>query len=472
MSRPFSSAEEVFTYLESFTNLEKTQNYTTRTYRLDRMDRLTSFFGRPQDISPDGEGYRILHLAGSKGKGSTAAYLAEALTRKGYKTGLYTSPHVTCYQERISLAGNLLDDDIFIREGERIRRFIETLNPDSLPGGGDPTTFELLTLLAFLVFRGLGCQWVVLETGLGGRLDATNVVNPEAVFITSIEREHTEFLGNTLAAIAGEKGGIIKPGRPVFCGILKEEPWEVIRTMADQRGAPFYDLDCEAPRRLFTTTPRGEQVHITWKDGSESRWLLKMPGPHQGQNATLAALGLRTLFTGDEAFSDQELALSFAATSLPGRMEGLVIDRISWFLDGAHTPQSLGLTVQTFTALNGPGGIMIFGTAQGKPVPDLVRDNLPFFSTVIISRAGTFKPEDPEKVFAQVGETVRELMHHPEPDQSWQIPVLELVPDPEEACRRAVELSAGVLPVLVTGSFYMVAAVRRCLLTEEGVSCS
>jgi dihydrofolate synthase/folylpolyglutamate synthase len=471
MSHPFSDAGEVFAYLESFTNLEKTQNYTTRTYRLDRMDHLTSRFGRPQDISSDGEGYRILHLAGSKGKGSTAAYLAGALTRKGYKTGLYTSPHVTCYKERISLAGNLIEDEVFIREGEKIRRFIETMDSDTLPGGGDPTTFELLTLLAFLVFRSLGCQWVVLETGLGGRLDATNVVNPVGVFITSIELEHTEFLGNTLAAIAGEKGGIIKPGRPVFCGILKEEPWEVIRSMAAERCAPLYDLDIEAPRRLFSTTALGEQVQITWKDGSESQWLLKMPGPHQGQNATLAALGLRTLFTGDQAFSDEELALSFSATSLPGRMESLARDGISWFLDGAHTPQSMGLTVQTFTALNGPGGILIFGTALGKSVPDLVRENLPFFSTVIISRAGTFKPEDPEKVFAQVQETVQGLVHHPEPDQSWQIPALELIPDSEEAYRRAVELSGGALPVLTTGSFYMVAAIRRCLLDSEEVPC-
>ena len=368
MSRPFSDAEEVFAYLESFTNLEKTQNYTTRTYRLDRMDRLTSHFGRPQDISPGGEGFRILHLAGSKGKGSTAAYLAGALTRKGFKTGLYTSPHVTCYKERISLAGNLIEDRIFIQEGEKIRRFIETMEPDSLPGGGDPTTFELLTLLAFLVFRRLECRWVVLETGLGGRLDATNVVNPAGVFITSIELEHTEFLGNTLSAIAGEKGGIIKPGCPVFCGILKEEPWEVIRRMAAERGAPLYDLDREAPRRLFSTTPLGEQVHITWKDSTESRWILKMPGPHQGQNATLAALGLKTLFTGDDAFSETELAESFAETSLPGRMESLFKEETSWFLDGAHTTQSMGLTVQTFTALNGPGGILIFGTAKGKSI--------------------------------------------------------------------------------------------------------
>jgi folylpolyglutamate synthase/dihydropteroate synthase len=196
-----------------------------------------------------------------------------------------------------------------------------------------------------------------------------------------------------------------------------------------------------------------------------------MPGPHQGQNATLAALGLRTLFTGDQAFSDEELALSFSATSLPGRMESLARDGISWFLDGAHTPQSMGLTVQTFTALNGPGGILIFGTALGKSVPDLVRENLPFFSTVIISRAGTFKPEDPKKVFAQVQETVQGLVHHPEPDQSWQIPALELIPDPEEAYRRAVELSGGALPVLTTGSFYMVAAIRRCLLDSEEVPC-
>ena len=454
MNRAFSSPQEGFAYLESFANLEKTQNFTVRTYRLDRMEVLTGLFGRPQDSC------RVLHLAGSKGKGSTATFLARALADRGYPTGLYTSPHVTGYKERITLAGREIADGVFIEEMEGLRTAVEALGSNDLPAGGNPTTFELLTLLAFLIFRRLKCPWAVIETGLGGRLDATNVVSPEGVFITSIEREHTEYLGDTLEEIAGEKAGIIKAGVPVFCGDLKPEAREVIRHRAAELGCSFHLLPEEAPERRFTTTPEGEEVELRWKDGRQSRWTLKMPGHHQGENAALAALGLRTLFASQGGFPEEGLYKSFAAAALPARMESFYLDESPWVIDGAHTPLSMEPTVAAFTKLHGSGGLLLFGTVKGKPVKPLIRRALPHFRHIIVSRAGDFKPEKAERVY----QTVKGVLA----EETWPTgegpPTMELSPEPEEAFRRARKWSRGGRPILVAGSFHLATAVRRCLI--------
>ena len=188
----FRNSQEGFLWMESFTNFEKTPDLTKRGYRLDRMKLLLSCFDDPHNYC------NVIHIAGSKGKGSTAAFTASILKEAQLTTGVYSSPHISDYRERITVSGKFADEHIYLKNMDRIKKLIEGEKYLSLPGGSEPTTFELLTLLAFLVFRDCHCNWVVLETGLGGRLDATNLVAPKAVIITPIELEHTDLLGSTI----------------------------------------------------------------------------------------------------------------------------------------------------------------------------------------------------------------------------------------------------------------------------------
>ncbi len=207
MRGAFETPQEVFSWVESFTNLERGNlPFDKRTYRLDRMRRLLAMFD-----DPDAE-LAAIHVAGTKGKGSTAALIASVLHAAGHRTGLYMSPHVNSPFERLTLAGEAPRAGLLVRLGGEVKTALDALPAEGMPGYFAPTTFELYTLLAFLYFRDAGCEYAVIEVGIGGRLDATNVIIPRASVITPLDLEHTDVLGDTLEKIAEEKAGIIKPG--------------------------------------------------------------------------------------------------------------------------------------------------------------------------------------------------------------------------------------------------------------------
>ena len=224
---------DAFAWIESFTNLERgAVPFDSATYHLERMRRLLAMFDNPEQGCP------LIHVAGTKGKGSTSALLASALRASGRRTGLYTSPHVSSPFERIVLAGEADQPQAVVRIARAMRDAVEAV-PEEGPGGFPPTTFELYTLLAFLYFREAGCDIAVIETGIGGRLDATNVITPEASVITPLDLEHTDVLGATIGQIAAEKAGIIKPGVPAFIGLQPPLAGEVFREAARERGSPI-----------------------------------------------------------------------------------------------------------------------------------------------------------------------------------------------------------------------------------------
>ncbi len=255
MSR-FADPDDAFAYIESFTNFERRRlTPLDREYRLDRMFSLLEHFGRPH------EAFACFHVAGTKGKGSTAAFLAGALRAAGHRTGLYLSPHVSSYNERITIDGDAVAPALLTEVASRIAAELDAGALEDLRGGFGPTTFELLTLLAFLCFRESGCREAVIEVGIGGRLDATNVVTPTASVITPLDLEHTQLLGDTLASIAREKAGIIKPGRPAFVGHQLPEAREVF---ADgRRGAREQHPVPRGPHREAgrDRRPRRHELH-------------------------------------------------------------------------------------------------------------------------------------------------------------------------------------------------------------------
>lgn len=458
MSVSSNPVEELFAYFGSFVNFEQKQKQTIREYRLDRMHLLLDFFGNPHTQ------LHTIHIAGSKGKGSTAIYLARGLEALGYPTGLYSSPHISNYRERITRAGSFFPTNMYLTVGSRIKKALPEFNRTVLIGEAEPTAFELFTLFAFLLFLEAGCSYAVIETGIGGRLDATNVITPQAAVITPIELEHTDILGSTLEQIASEKAGIIKPGVPVFVSPQREKTLEVLRKRAEQSQSPFFYFP-EYPQEFSASVDSlGTCLRLKWKD--DSRWAddsrcskdknitlnLEMQGEVQAENAALALTVLRELLP--EQFSSTSypaVLQAVASAGLPGRMEKCQ-SAPAVILDGAHTPSSIQRTITAFQQVYGSQGICIFGSVEGKNTIGMAEAITEAFSDIIISQPGTFKansPEDVAKVFHRLTTSV------------------ELITDPNTALQRAMELAGGTRPVLVTGSFYMVAEIRPLLQKDH-----
>lgn len=438
MSSGFTHIDEAFAYIESFTNLERSPT-VKREYRLERMEALLDAFGRPE------RSLEVVHIAGSKGKGSTAAFIAAILDAAGYEVGLYTSPHVESYTERFSHSRRPLPEHVLTEEAERIRRYLEgggEVRFEAETHGGPPTTFELLTLLAFVSFARLGYRYAVLETGMGGRLDATNVVSPVASLVTPIELEHTEYLGNTIAAIATEKAAIIKSA-PAFIGRLAPEARAVVEARLVETGAKGYFLEEEAPRVELDTASVPPRLSVELADGTTLAVRLSMLGLAQADNAALAALCVRRVFP---EIPTAALRRGLESAWLPGRGELLRTESDTpVVLDGAHTPQSVRRLRDTFTGIFGTRGVLIFGSVRGKDHEAMAAALAGSFDRVIVARPGTFKESDPHAVaaaFERAGARVT------------------LLEEAETALRHALEEGRG-RPVLVTGSFYLLGEVRR-----------
>jgi len=466
----YDNADEIFEYLSSFINFERIRKQTIREYRLDRMRALLEYFGNPQrELS-------CIHVAGSKGKGSTSLYLARGLSACGYRTGLYASPHVSNFRERISLAGEFFPDELYVREGQRIITELKELQSRPEWQDAEPTAFELFTLLGFLVFRADGCTMAVIETGIGGRLDATNVIDPLAVVITSIELEHTDILGTSIGEVASEKAGIIKPGVPVFSGAQNfPAARSVLHDRAAEKGGEFF----YAPDFITCTEDhqerRGTSAAYVWNTvpgrketavDSDCTFTLDlaMHGTVQAENAGLAVLVLKTLTgkgmieTGSGSWQKAfpKISEAIEKARLPGRME-IVGETPAIALDGAHTPVSVSRTVDTFRQIFGEECVCIFGSVEGKNAAAMAEILTSYTKRIIISTPGSFKPSAPHEVFAAFRRFTDEV---------------RLEADPAAALHAALttagdEASSGPpLPILVTGSFYMVAEIRR-LLTER-----
>lgn len=429
----FTTFEQVISYMESFTNLEKrTDKYSNRTYRLDRMQALMEHLGNPQDS------YRTIHVAGSKGKGSTASYIASGIRALGFTVGLYMSPHVSDYRERFTLSGSFVDDEYLVATGNELAYLLRSFRFQDDLGDTDPTTFELYTAFAFLLFKNLGCQWAVIETGLGGRLDATNIINSFASVLTPIELEHTEILGGTIGQIATEKSKIIKKDRPSFCAFQPSEALSVFKSEALAKNSPFYYLG----DYVSSVTDN----HVVFSDGYETDLNLAMPGLVMAQNCALALLVLRTLGLYQYVVTEKALC----ANSLPGRME-LVRWKRPLYLDGAHTQNSMEALIKTFRKKYPHGGICIFGSVAGKNHRAMASLILEAFDTVVVSRPGTYKKSDVTALYDL-------LLSLRKPSQT-----VVLREDASSALAYCLEHTSSDEPVLATGSFYLAGAIKDAL---------
>lgn len=447
LQQDFASRADVFRWMDGFINMERGQS--SKSFRLDRMELLVTLAGRPDRFCP------TVHVAGSKGKGSTTTMIASILDAAGLKTGLYVSPHVVDYSERVGLARGPFPEEVYVDAGREAREVLDralSSGPGGrgpyLPGGEEPTFFELTTLLFFLCCRRSSCAAAAVETGMGGRLDATNVVDPEAAVITPIELEHTEFLGTTIPAIAAEKAGIIKAGRPVIVARQDPAALEVFRRVAAERDSPLRYAPEEARVADLRVSREGTRARIDFADPSlfpsPLDVELALVGEVQAENAALAALAVRTAFP---RVDDGAILRGLSAATLPARFER-VSDDPPVVVDGAHTARSVRIAADAFAPLYGDGGVLLFACALGKDVRAMSEVLALRFSRIFVTTPGDFKKSDPEEAYRAFAALN---------------PRTELVADPEEATRRAVEAArAAALPVLATGSFYLAAIARKC----------
>ncbi len=318
MTAPFSGYDEVIAHLRRFTDYERMTGvpYGGRTYNLNRMRRLVAALGHPE------RSFRSAHIAGTKGKGSTA-HMTEAILRAhGLRTGLYTSPHLVDMLERIRINGEPVGRAEFVRTVNGMRPALSLR----------PTFFEIMTAAAFLIFKRRHVDIGVLEVGLGGRLDATNVVTPVACAITRIDYDHTDKLGRTLAAIAGEKAGIIKRGVPIVTSEVRPAARRVITARA---------RELEAPMLAPSPVPAK----------------LSVPGAHQRENASVAI----TLAGQVMPLKPARVAKALATVHIPGRLERVAP---GWIVDVAHNPFAMRATEAALPKAR--RRIIIFGASRDK----------------------------------------------------------------------------------------------------------
>jgi dihydrofolate synthase/folylpolyglutamate synthase len=360
-------------------------NYEQRTpqrgeLRLDRMRTLLRRLGDPQDR------LRIVHVAGSKGKGSTSAMLAAVLRGAGYRTGLFTSPHLCRIEERIQVDGEPINGPELTALLNEVRAAVEGNGPRL-----EPTFFEVATAVGFLHFVRRRVDAAVVEVGLGGRFDSTNVCRPAVALITSISYDHTQLLGNHLAAIAGEKAGIIKPGIPAVSGATAPEARAVIERVCRQRQAPLQQLGRDfrylhQPGQVTAERLRPARVQVVTPRRCWPLLELGLLGEHQAANAAVALACVEELCQQGWSVPDEAVAAGLAGVQWPARLE-ILGRRPLAVLDCAHNVASAQALVEALRASFPPGRrLLVFAGSSDKDLAGIFRVLAPHFAHAFLAR--------------------------------------------------------------------------------------
>lgn len=431
-------------WLSGFANLERRPTAADWSrVRLERVERLVGALGNPHRAG------RVIHIAGTKGKGSTAAMVEAVLRRAGYRTGLFTSPHLVSHRERIRVSGEPIPReavaDLVTRRLEPAAVACARDHPDDAL-----TFFDLHTSLAFLWFAEQDVEWAVVEVGLGGRLDATNVVQPAMTAITLISYDHVELLGADLGAIAAEKAGIIKPGVPVVSAAQPPEAAAVIARVAAAQGARVVRAEGVEPVAGGEFVDHGDgriaqRVRVAWDEPAEV--LLPLIGPHQVENAAVARTVLWELYQrGDVAIPHTMLVDGLESLSWPGRVQ--VVGRRPWVvLDGAHNPVAAARLRETLELFPHHRRWLVLAAFRDKDFAGLARELCPGAAgAVVCGTADNPRASSPEELRAVV---------------SGYLPRVVTAASPAEALGIASAWAGPDDLVVATGSLYLVGELLR-----------
>jgi dihydrofolate synthase/folylpolyglutamate synthase len=434
-------------WLDGLINRERQVRVDYARFGLEAIQTLLARIGSPE------RGLSVVHVAGSKGKGSTALLVEALLLALGESVGTFTSPHLARWTERFRLDGQEVAGQSLADVVARIRPHVDAMRREDERLW--PSFFDATTAAAFALFEGADVDRAVLEVGLGGRLDSTNAAISAVTLVTSIEYEHTDRLGDTLAAIAGEKAGILKPGAPCVMGHLPPEAAKVVEERAAVLGVRLERLGEE-----FDVEPLGgprpgsaqSLLRFRFADGFAFDARLSVPGPHQHSNAALAVAAVRALGVHDDTRLAEAAQRAFAKVLLPGRIE--VIERDPWVIvDAAHTRESVRALMTWLEGVPGTPRHFVLSLSQDKPLDAILDLMLARADVLTLTRAEPIRSRDPGEVAARVAARGDRV-------------TLRVVDDPSEAVRsaRAVVPAGGLL--CVVGSVYLAGVARAVLVAS------
>lgn len=414
---------------------------------LERMNSLLKLLGNPQDD------LKIIHVAGTNGKGSICRYIYSVLQAGGYKTGLYTSPFLEVFNERIELDGKYISNEDLAVYTDRVLKCVETMTQR---GEQSPTEFEVVTAIAFLYFKEKGCDYAIMEVGLGGSGDSTNVCKaPLISVIASISYDHTDRLGNTLAEIAGEKAGIIKEGCPVVTSAEAPEALEVIERKAEELGCMYFETR-HVPYAVKSQDLGGSVFDVNIQGVTYENLEISMLGEHQIKNAICALVALSIIEErGDVSLHRDDIYKGFKAAKQIGRLEVMSAqEKVPVvIIDGAHNPDgaaSLRKAMKEY--MPDKKILMVTGMLADKDTESILRE-----FTAITDRFIATEPENPRKLDS---ESLKDKI-------GAMGASCESIPDCREAVKAAAERGKDFDAVLYAGSLYMIGAIRGLLRQGE-----
>jgi len=431
-------------YLESLTNYELSpaSAYSATNFDLRRVEALLQRIGHPHRCR------ETVHIAGTKGKGSTAAMISSILVSSGHCTGLFTSPHLYTWQERIAINGRAVTKRDFARLTGAIQKHIKAINTEAR--FGKITTFEALTTMAFLHFKQKGADFQVLETGMGGRLDATNVADPGVCILTSISFDHTQVLGNTLAKIASEKAGIIKPGCTVISAPQQPEALAVIAEQCGLTGSELVLAGKDIHWKRLSGDLDGQTFTIRGRHGNYKLYV-PLLGDHQLENACLAVAAAEVLRQRGAGITRDHIVQGMGSVKWPARLQILKKSPLL-VIDGAHNANSMNALIGSVRKYFPYNKLrVIFGSSGDKDINGMAGALAGLAGNVIITSSGHPRAASAEqlaRIFRQHGISA------------------DIKPDVREALSAALAASGDDDLVLATGSLFIAAEIGKAF--KEG----
>lgn len=406
---------------------------------LDTILNILKFLNSPQ------KNYRIIHVAGTNGKGSTATYIASILQKAGFKTGIYTSPHLIDFNERMMVNGQMITN-------EQVVEAYRAVNAVDI-GKRRATFFEIATAMAFYHFSREQVEWAVIETGMGGRFDATNVARPEISVITNLSIEHTEYLGNTIKAIAYEKGGIIKKGIPVVTGVTQPSGIKELKRIAKENKTRLYQYRTDFSARK---TSGAEAYGYKGINTSFEHLHIPLPGDHQKENMCLAVAACELIF---KKFKSEDSRYRLTETLVkeglsiarwPGRLEKVMDDPLV-ILDGAHNQQAAKVLGKYLSDKLGDRSLtLVLGILDDKPYDKMLGSLVPCADNIILTKAKIDRSLDPE----DLKKAVKKISDTP----------VTIIEDVKDAVAYALSGASAADAVCIAGSLYVAGEAREKLI--------
>ncbi|UCD91411.1 MAG: bifunctional folylpolyglutamate synthase/dihydrofolate synthase [Desulfobacterales bacterium] len=395
---------------------------------LSTITRILEGLGNPQD------GIKFIHVAGTNGKGSVASSLATILHLSGYNVGLYTSPHLVRFNERICINNRMISNEDVVLSYEAVK--------GAHFGTREPTFFEFSTAMALYEFGRQGVDWAVVETGMGGRLDATNIINPVIAVITNISQEHKAYLGNTISEIAREKGGIIKKNVPVITGVKQKNVTAILKTIASSQSAQFYRFgDAFRVRRNRNGTFNYLGIEHVWRNLRTG-----LIGNHQVDNAALTLAACEVLNKDNTSLTVKNIEDGLKQNKWPGRLEIIPTSPLI-LLDGAHNfIAARNLSRYLIEHLSNRNITLVVGILDDKPYASMLKCLVPLCHKVILTRPNIDRALAPERLFPIAKELKNDV---------------DIVPDVDMAIKLAIETTPEREAICIAGSLYVVGEAKE-----------